>query len=157
MAVKLANSIKSFTLVGLIIVIIIAGIPVFLAFTQYQQTMEKSRLAEVKTNFRLLRKNAMAYHLKNGSFVSIANADLGIGAGLPDSCDPGHYYYYQINGVTDALVLLSAYRCVSGGKSPAYIGTQYRSWMYVYSDGAYSVGCQNIGESGNTRPWCAAY
>jgi prepilin-type N-terminal cleavage/methylation domain-containing protein len=148
---------KSFTLVELIIVIVIVGILASLGLKQYEQVLEKTRLAEVKMNFGIMRKTATAYYLEKGDFSLLTAADLGIGADFPSSCDTGYYFYYQRSSVTTTSVLLYAHRCTSGGKSPNYTGTQYHPYMYVYSGGTYSVGCQETLGSGNSTPWCAPW
>ncbi|MFA5090917.1 MAG: prepilin-type N-terminal cleavage/methylation domain-containing protein [Candidatus Omnitrophota bacterium] len=89
---------KAFTLLELIITIVIIGALATLGFVQYSTTVERSRLAEAKTNLVLMSKLVWEYYFKYGSLANITSADVGIGSVVPNSCNTSFYYSYWLGG-----------------------------------------------------------
>ncbi|TAM35447.1 prepilin-type N-terminal cleavage/methylation domain-containing protein [bacterium] len=107
------SSIKSFTLIELIVVIIIVGILAAVGMNQYTKVVEKSRLAEAKIRIGTMRQFAYEYYLENGTVSGITDNNLGV----DNICSSTNYYaYYTGDGGT--FVDFHARRCTSGGKTP---------------------------------------
>jgi len=130
--VGLRPSIKSFTLVELIIVVIIVGILASLGITQYAKMMEKTYMAEAKMIFGTLRNNAYQYYWEKGSMDGMVGADVGIGSGtgIPSSCTSTNYFRYYIYAPAGNQVQLASIRCTSGGKPPQ-ASCEYSPYVYV--------------------------
>jgi len=137
---------KSFTLVELIIVIIVVGILAALGLSQYEQVVEKSRIAEAKLKIEMMRSLAYQYYLENGDFSTITNADVGVDS---TTCNSKNYFYYALGSVTASSIGLASWRCTSGGKSPNtkrqyiflmryYPATGQSSWSCRYADDSTS-------------------
>ncbi len=135
------SSIKSFTLIELIVVIIIVGILAAVGLSQYSLTVEKSRLAEAKIRIGTMRQLAYEYWLNNQDMTNIQNPDVGVNY----TCTSTDFYRYYI-GSTSTYADLNARRCTSGGKSPNasreyryylryYPGTGESNWYCYYPDG----------------------
>jgi len=120
---------RSFTLIELIVVIIIVGILAAVGLTQYSTIVEKGRFAEARVRIGAISKLAYEYYLNNGTFVGISIDDLGI----DNTCHPTDYYRYNSGSGTDSVILLYAYRCTTGGKSPP--GPAYGLGWRLESDG----------------------
>ncbi len=108
------SSIKSFTLIELIVVIIIVGILAAVGLTQYSRTVERGRISEAKIRIGLMRQLAYEYYMNNGTFTSITNSDVGVDY----TCTSSGFYRYLTDNQSATKVWLSAYRCTSGGKTP---------------------------------------
>lgn len=81
-----------------------------------------------------MRPLAYQYYLENGTFVGISLADLGIGIGaIPSSCTTTNYFYYNFQSTSANQVVLLAYRCGTGGKTPQWTGNSYVIEQYVYA------------------------
>ncbi|MDD4894526.1 MAG: prepilin-type N-terminal cleavage/methylation domain-containing protein [Candidatus Omnitrophica bacterium] len=135
---KLANLKKKngFTLLELIIVIIIVGILATLGLNQYTNIVESGRGAEAKTSFGLVRKLHQQYYLTNTTRTGETASDVGIGSAsdqLPTSCTSSYYFRYSYfqSSMGDPVIGVYAYRCTSGGKSPA-ASVPY-TWGYRYN------------------------
>ena len=142
---------KSFTLVELIIVVIIVGILASLGLTQYSSVVERSRLAEARTQIGVMRQLAYEYYLNNGTMSGITSAYVGVGSGqIPNSAVSTHYFYYGVSNTyppTADYAVLFAVRCTSGGKPPQFPAT-YTLWWKVDSSGVCSqYAYQNTGSS----------
>jgi len=112
---QLKPSLRSFTLLELIVVIVILGILATLGFTQYSKVVESSRLAEAKVMIGTMRQLATEYYWKNGSLIGIQYADVGD----DDTCTSSNFYrYWIIPQIFGTRVVLGASRCTSGGKIP---------------------------------------
>ena len=136
-----------FTLVELIIVIIIVGILAAVGISQYNTTVEKSRLAEARVRIGTMRQLAYNYYLENGSTTGLGDSYMGNTWG----CDSSSWYSYTVNMAYQAnYILLEADRCGgirTGGKKPTgarwYVyGMRYvpatgqSTWCCHYRDGA---------------------
>ena len=129
-------SIRSFTLVELIIVIIVVGILAALGLTQYEQVVEKSRLAEAKVFIGTMRNYAYKYQLANGSFEGMTAADVGV----ESVCTSRSYFSYSLGNST-TFVSLIANRCSSGGKEPN-TDKGYIFFQRLYLTGKTTWGCR---------------
>ncbi len=117
------SSIKSFTLIELIVVIIIVGILAAVGLTQYSKTVEKGRGAEARMIIGQIRTLAYQYRLEKGTLTGMTVADVNIGTGedqIPSVCRSSHYFRYTITigPPPDPALYIYAYRCNGGGKSP---------------------------------------
>ncbi len=143
---------KSFTLLELVVVIVILGVLATLGFTQYGRMVEKSRGAEAKIILGDLRRLAFAYWLANGTMTGMTDADLNTGTRddqLPEAnyCRSSHYfaYFIVIPYTAGPVVVLGAYRCTSGGKSPQ---AAVPVWLYLHSNFTSGVDSwENVGGS----------
>ncbi|MDD5155176.1 MAG: type II secretion system protein [Candidatus Omnitrophica bacterium] len=132
---------RAFTLLELIVVIVILGILATLGYTQYGKMMEKFYMAETRTIFGRMRKDAYEYFWKNGSMNGMVSADVGIGSDIPASCVSTNYFYYYIYNPSGNQVQLAAVRCTSGGKPPQ-ASCLYAPYIYanpVNGDGQYTI------------------
>jgi prepilin-type N-terminal cleavage/methylation domain-containing protein len=120
-------SIKAFTLVELIIVIIIVGILASLGLTQYSLLVENSRTVESRTLLSTLRSDIIGYNLENGTYPS---SDYQ-GTSAPITCVSTNYFQYDFS---DGPPRVRARRCTSGGKTPNN-GCAY--WNILRIDGTY--------------------
>ncbi|GEM_PF-927246 len=140
----LKSSNKSFTLVELVIVIIIVGILASIGLTQYEAVVERSRTAEAKIQFALMRDYVVSYYLEHGTVAGMQNEDVGV----DDTCVPTHYYRYGISSLycEDPAVPISlhAQRCKSDGKTPnARSPDEYLLTLeYWVATGAVHMHCQ---------------
>jgi len=105
---------KSFTLVELVIVVIIVGLLAALGLSQYEQVVEKSRLAGAKVRIGVMRTLAYQYYMENSSIDDATNEDMGVN----DTCSSTDFYSYHIYHSSAGEINLTAERCTSGGKSP---------------------------------------
>jgi prepilin-type N-terminal cleavage/methylation domain-containing protein len=125
---------SAFTLVELIIVIIIVGILASLGLTQYEQVVEKSRLAEAKVRIGVMRNLAFQYYLENGTLEGMTSEDVGT-----SSCSSKSFYTYWINNqYGSGYVKLIAQRCTSGGKNPN-VSRMYYFGMVYYPESGSSI------------------
>ncbi|MDD5155715.1 MAG: prepilin-type N-terminal cleavage/methylation domain-containing protein [Candidatus Omnitrophica bacterium] len=126
-------SLRSFTLLELIVVIVILGILATLGYTQYTKVVEKGRIAEVIPNFGKMRSLAVAYYMQNGTLSPVTAADLGVGSDIPASCNSTHYFWYGIQAATDTSVCFWSGRCTAGGKAPDWTSATYwpEDWFSI--------------------------
>jgi prepilin-type N-terminal cleavage/methylation domain-containing protein len=125
------SSRNSFTLVELIIVVIIVGILASLGLTQYSSVVEKSRTAEAKVRIGTMKTLAYQFHLENGSFTSITNADVDV----DHTCRSTDWFNYWVYGYADHVDLIAG-RCTSGGKTPNASSAYYIYGAYYSTTGA---------------------
>ncbi|MFH0940647.1 MAG: type IV pilin-like G/H family protein [Candidatus Omnitrophota bacterium] len=98
----------------LMIVVVVIGVLVSIAWPRYILVAEKSRTAEAKNVLGQIRATELGYYLEYDSYTTnIAMLSLGI----PTSCNTSFYYNYSISG-GGASFIASATRCTSGGKAP---------------------------------------
>ncbi len=117
------SSIKSFTLIEIIVVIIIVGILAAVGLTQYSTTVESSRGGEARMIIGQIRTLAVAYRLENGSKAGMGNGDVTIGTAddqIPSACRSSHFFRYYVLVQGDPTLNMFACRCTSGGRSPQY-------------------------------------
>lgn len=142
-------SIKSFTLIELIIVIIIVGILASLGLTQYSSVVEKSRLVEAKIRIGVMRNLAYQYYLENGTLEGLREEDVDVEV-VPNCVSTSFYSYYLLSNFPP-VVSLAAGRCTSGGKTPnaarEYVyylefnpSTGSDTWHCFYMDGSSCFG-----------------
>ena len=108
------SSIKSFTLIELIVVIIIVGILAAVGISQYSLMVEKARTAEAKVRIGAMRQLAYEYYLNNGSLTGIQNSDVGVDY----TCTSTSFYKYYIGYINPTTANMDSVRCTSGGKTP---------------------------------------
>ncbi|MDD5155964.1 MAG: type II secretion system protein [Candidatus Omnitrophica bacterium] len=154
---KMKNTLRSFTLLELIVVIVILGILATLGFTQYSKQVESTRLAEAKVRIGNMRQLATEYYLKNGSLDGITNADVG----ADNTCTSSNFYRYWLGDKNSYALELIADRCTSGGKIPNasrrysyylryFPGTGQISWGCYYDDDG--SGCFGLSWLGYLNP-----
>ncbi len=107
------SSVKSFTLVELIIVVIIIGILAAVGLSQYSLVVEKARTTEARVRIAVMRNFTYQYYLENGLLTGMTNADVGV----DNTCTSTDFYRYTIGG-PGVWINLYAVRCDSGGKPP---------------------------------------
>ncbi len=123
------SSIKSFTLIELIVVIIIIGILAAVGLTQYSKTVEKGRGAEARMILGEIRTLAVAYRLEHGTVNGTFRADFNIGTDQDQfpvrvPCRSSHYFGYDLGSYwwlpysSDPVFVAYATRCTAGGKAP---------------------------------------
>ncbi len=124
------SSIKSFTLIELIVVIIIVGILAAIGLTQYSKTVERGRGAEARAILGDIRKLAYNFYLENGTLVGVTDADMNIGSDsdqIPSVCRSTHYFAYRrvvlLCNTGSVVRCWLATRCTSGGKTPQRVGS----------------------------------
>jgi len=106
--------IMGFTLIELMIVVVVIGILVSIAWPRYILVAEKSRTAEARNILGRIREAEMGYYLEYDSYTtSIALLSLDV----PASCNSSFYYNYSISG-GGASFKANATRCTSNGKPP---------------------------------------
>ncbi|RJO65029.1 MAG: prepilin-type N-terminal cleavage/methylation domain-containing protein [Candidatus Omnitrophota bacterium] len=106
---------RGFTLMELIIVIIILGVLATIGFTQYQRVVEKGRTSEAKTVLGQLRTAQEAYRLEHDGYTPAID-ELGVSA--PVGCVSTHYFQYRVDAAGPGNFVVTAERCVGGGKTP---------------------------------------
>lgn len=85
---------KGFTLIELLVVVLIIGILAAVAVPQYQKAVEKSRIAEVKTNLSTIERIYQLCVLQNGANSANCNenlfstSDVQISGELMEGCMP---------------------------------------------------------------------
>jgi prepilin-type N-terminal cleavage/methylation domain-containing protein len=132
------SSIKSFTLVELIIVVIIIAILAAIGLSQYSLIVEKFRLAEAKTRIGNMRVLAYQYYLEHGDLSGIQDADVGA-----EPCDSAHWYRYWTVNWEETLVGLVADRCTyNDGKSPNGAKRYWYSLTYYPATGQQIWYCE---------------
>jgi len=132
---------KGFTLLELIVVIIIIGILATLGFTQYSRMIEKARGAEARAILGDIRKLAIARVMEIGvaNVGTITDANLNIGATLgqdipgPAACLATHYFRYSATKANPMVI--TATRCVAGGKNPQGVAGNTLSLTYNFTTG----------------------
>jgi len=134
------NSKNGFTLLELIIVVVIVGILAVVGLNQYSSIVRKVRIGEAKANIDFMRKLTYEYYLKNGTYDTLTNADVGSGVSLPSSCATTNYFYYYIS-LPGTYVRLMAMRCTAGGKAPNIPVRYYVRGNYTPNTGAFSYTC----------------
>ena len=103
-------TVKGFTLLELIVVIIILGILATLGFTQYTKMVEKGRTAEARVVLGQLRSAQVAYYQEYGAYT----ATIGnLAVEVPATCTSTHYFSYATDATT-----ATATRCTGSGKTP---------------------------------------
>jgi len=114
-----ADSMKGFTLLEIIVVIVILGIMATLAATQYTKMVEKARGAEARIIMGSIRVNEAAARLQNSLCTSDVGA-VGIGMDYPSTCTSTHYFVYTIVSAATNTFTARATRCTVSGKKPNY-------------------------------------
>jgi len=109
---------RGFTLLEIIVVIIIIGVLATLGFVQYSAVIEKARGAEAKSTIGVMRTQLAALSLEKLGTDTVTKEDLGVGSGIPGTCQPTNYFSYGVTSCTVASCTITATRCKSGGKTP---------------------------------------
>ena len=120
---------RGFTLLEILIVIIIVAILATLGITQYMNTIERSRGAEIKQVFGHMRQMCAALYMEDGVTTRCTDANLGLGAApqTPDTtggCRATHHFSYAAANNAAGTATFTATRCAvgSGGKSESANG-----------------------------------
>ncbi len=94
------KSIKGFTLIEMLVVVLIIGILAAVALPQYQKSVEKAKLTEALINFKLLKESAERYILTNGypdsggtTMKSMLDVELSGGEFNDHNYITKNYYY----------------------------------------------------------------
>jgi len=121
-----------FTLIELIVVIIIVGILAAVGISQYSKMVEKGRGVEARMILGNVRQFAYQYWLENGSITAITYADLNIGSAsdqipMYPNCRNTHYFTYWFDASANPVLVVDAFRCISGGKTPQGPGPELTS------------------------------
>ena len=147
---------RGFTLIEIIVVIIIVGILAAVGITQYSKTVERGRAAEARTILGFTRKLAYEYYLANGTLTGITDADLSVGGAsspIPSSCRSTHYFHYSIRGaVTDSVIEVGAWRCLTGGKTPQGDPSWTCIELALKSDFSTGNDCWTVHSCGSCTP-----
>ena len=127
-----------FTLAELMVVVVIIGVLVSIAWPRYILVAEKSRTSEAKNILSQIREAEMGYYLEYDTYTT--NVTL-LSLGVPTSCNVSFYYNYSASG-GGASFTATATRCTSGGKPPNSPGGT-----------AYVVNITQNGVLGGTPPY----
>lgn len=127
-------SVKSFTLLELIIIVVVLGILATLGFVQYARTVERGRTAEAKSMLSTIRTAEHAYKQQFGSYTSdIDNLPVD---NIASSCPAGGNYFFSYS--IDATIVTATRCSVTGtGKTPA-LGTPSYTITLNYDTGVFS-------------------
>jgi prepilin-type N-terminal cleavage/methylation domain-containing protein len=114
---------QGFTLLEIIIVIVIIGILVTVAFLQYGSVIERSRSAEAKQVLGRLRSSCLSLYMSERDATICTKDNLNIGGTdnqIPDSCVPSHWFKYSVFSATQNSATFRAMRCknTETGKAP---------------------------------------
>lgn len=117
------TTVRGFTLVELVLVVIILGILASVGGVRYLTNIEKSRRAEAKMILGQIRTMQEAYRLEWNKYAGKTNQSKLALEGVPwDSCSTAktHYFSYTAN-TTDAdadTFTATASRCTTNSKLP---------------------------------------
>jgi prepilin-type N-terminal cleavage/methylation domain-containing protein len=129
-------SIKAFTLVEIMVVIVIVGILTSRAFTQYTAMVEKSRIADARMRISLMRQLALQFWIKSGSSLTgIVDDDVGV----DNTCSSLPYaYWIQSYSSPEGWINLAARRCnvtrMYYYYLRYYLDTGVTEWHCCYAD-----------------------
>ncbi|MDD5005071.1 MAG: prepilin-type N-terminal cleavage/methylation domain-containing protein [Candidatus Omnitrophica bacterium] len=121
---------KGFTLMELIIVIVVIGILVSLAWPTYIKVIEKSRVTEAKNMLSAIRQSQIRYYAQYLRYSTSANTIDIIIPGVPEkkyfTCTPTYTTGVERIGRAVRTTL----------DKPAGIGTYI---IYIYENGTFSI------------------
>ena len=110
------KTVKGFTLLELIVVIIIIGVLATLSFVQYTRILERARATEAKMILSAIAKEAYTIYLEQGNLAGFVPTDR-----YPSECTPEYYFRVSMLSSFNPLtgeVGFSCNRCTEGGKPP---------------------------------------
>lgn len=121
---------KGFTLVEGLVIVVILGILVKLAMSQYGKAVERSRISEARITLAMLAIAQADYYKENGDYGEVA----ALGYGYLNGCNQTERYFsYQCGSANDGECYGT--RCIGGtGKYPSY---KFAYKVYLTPDGKY--------------------
>ncbi|WP_424244346.1 prepilin-type N-terminal cleavage/methylation domain-containing protein [Elusimicrobium posterum] len=139
---------KGFTLIELLVVVLIIGILAAIALPQYTKAVEKARMTEVVSNFKVMQDALDRYVMANGypstSKTVYEDLDIELGGGKIETSGSyaGNYvtknfHYFLPTCGNNSCTFYANRNTVSGGT--------YGINMQIFSDGRIDKGCYTAG------------
>ena len=134
------KSMKGFTLIEVLVVVLIIGILAAVALPQYQRAVEKSRLSEAISNMRTIQNNVKMYILEHGEISDYHyhdNWDVDLSGG---SWDEDGFIYTTNHFVyaVDDNAGVAVWRC--NGTCTKNFGADEENAIYeIYQDYAHTA------------------
>lgn len=143
---------KGFTLIELLVVVLIIGILAAIALPQYEESVERTRIAEALSMTRTIASANERYRLATGNYADyISQLDIGIqGTGAaPTSRIQTKYFLYTASAGQNYLVIshrLPAYQTFYLYITPG--STRMRCSVYSTANALQNKLCNKINTNG---------
>lgn len=121
-------SVKGFTMIELVVVLIIIGVLSTFGFTQYLKMIENGRKAEAKSTLGSVRTYAVSRQQEVGTYPT--TAEVGTNLGLPTVCNnaapsTNFFFSYTVDSTSGTA---TATRCTgTNGKQPGVLAADVYS------------------------------